>query len=66
MKLHRHLTTVTPFSKGLAYVLFILLPIVGFLLGVHYAKATFDSTISNFGSTLAPTPVVNDGGRPGS
>ncbi len=38
MKLPKQLTTVTPFSKYLAMFLFILLPIVGFYLGIQYQK----------------------------
>src|SRR3979411_1719351 len=36
--LPKSLTTVTPFSKYLALVLFILFPIVGFYLGVLYGR----------------------------
>ena len=37
-KLPPELTTVTPFSKGLAIFLFLLLPLGGFLLGMSYQK----------------------------
>lgn len=36
MKLPKELNTVTPLSKSLAIVLFIVLPIVGFFLGMRY------------------------------
>ena len=38
MTLPKSLTTVTTFSKILALFLFILLPIVGFILGMEYEK----------------------------
>lgn len=38
MKLSKTLTTITPFSKTLAMVLFVLLPIVGFYLGMKYQQ----------------------------
>jgi hypothetical protein len=39
MKLPASFTTVTPFSRGLAMVLFIVLPFCGFLLGRMYQQA---------------------------
>src|SRR5258706_5864740 len=36
MQLSKELTTVTPFSKYLAMVLFILFPFIGFYLGMQY------------------------------
>lgn len=42
-------TTVTPFSKYLAMVLFILFPFVGFYLGIQYQKLISQKTvITNF------------------
>jgi len=38
MKLPKELTKVTSFSKTVAIILFILLPIVGFLLGIRYQE----------------------------
>ncbi len=38
MTLPKSLTTVTPFSKSLAVLVFILLPFVGFFLGVRYQQ----------------------------
>jgi len=38
MKLSKSFTKVTPFSKYLAMILFILFPFVGFYLGVQYEK----------------------------
>jgi hypothetical protein len=32
-------TTVTPISKALAFILFILFPIIGFILGMNYERA---------------------------
>lgn len=34
----KQFTTVTPFSKALAMILFIVLPFVGFYLGIQYQK----------------------------
>lgn len=45
-------TTVTPFSAGLALVLFIILPIVGFILGMHYQRAITVSTGSTIEESL--------------
>jgi hypothetical protein len=38
MKLPKSLTTVTGFSKTLALLLFMILPLVGFNLGIQYQK----------------------------
>lgn len=38
MKLPKYLTTVTTFSKTLALFLFIIFPILGFVLGMNYQK----------------------------
>lgn len=40
MNLPKSLTTVTPFSKFIALILFILLPIVTFYLGLRYQNPT--------------------------
>jgi hypothetical protein len=37
-KLPKELVTVTPLSKGIAMVVFILLPFIGFLIGVQYQE----------------------------
>lgn len=37
-RLPKSLTTVTPLSKTIAFLLFILLPFIGFYLGMHYQK----------------------------
>lgn len=39
MTIPKYLTTVTPFSKYLAMFLFILLPFVGFYLGIQYQQS---------------------------
>ncbi len=57
MKLPKSWTTVTPFSKTLAFVLFITLPFVGFYLGMKYQQG---SSLSNYQSqpiSLTPTVV---------
>ena len=39
MKLPKSVTTVTPFSKTLALLMFILFPLAGFYIGMQYQKA---------------------------
>jgi hypothetical protein len=34
----KQLTTVTPFSKTIAIILFILLPFIGFYIGMQYQR----------------------------
>ncbi len=51
MQLPKSLTTVTPFSKQLALFLFIIFPIVGFLLGGHYEQAR------QYMISSTPTPI---------
>lgn len=41
MKLPKELTTVTPLSKILAAILFIMLPFIGFFLGTRYQRILF-------------------------
>ena len=48
-RLPKSLTTVTPLSKTIAFILFILMPFIGFYLGMHYQK-TLDS-LSTFSTT---------------
>ncbi len=64
MKLPKELTTVTPFSKALAVILFITLPFFGFYLGLLYQKSltvpsgracTLESKICPDGSTVGRT-----------
>lgn len=47
MKLSKKLTTVTPFSKYLAMVLFIILPFVGFYLGIKYQEINYTISIGS-------------------
>lgn len=44
MDLPKPTTTVTPFSKILALILFVVLPFVGFFLGQSYGKMSTNST----------------------
>ncbi len=39
MRLSKKYTTVTKFSKLLALALFILMPFIGFIIGMRYQKA---------------------------
>jgi len=48
MNLPKSLTTVTTFSKIIAGILFVTLPLVGFYLGMEYQKEI----------TPKPTPIV--------
>ena len=43
MELPKYLTTVTPFSKILAIILFVLLPILGFIFGMEYKQMQIQS-----------------------
>lgn len=57
-KLPTFLTTVTPFSKFLAMALFIILPFVGFCLGVRYqALLTYSPPLVETVTKITPTPV---------
>lgn len=62
MVLPRSLTTVTPFSKFLALLFFILLPFMGFFFGMAYQQkisslpeATSPAQYSNPSPTPTPT-----------
>jgi len=59
--LHRYLFTVTTFSKLLAMFLFILLPFLGFYLGMQYQQKITVATpvISEVQKTATPTPTFN-------
>jgi len=46
-------TTVTPFSKLLAAILFITLPFVGFYLGLHYQEKNLVQAPSQISSSQA-------------
>ncbi len=54
MPLPKSFTTVTPFSKILAAVLFITFPFVGFLAGMQYQKVTSSNQTAN---QINPTPT---------
>lgn len=57
MQLPKELTTVTPLSKAVALLLFITLPIIGFLNGMQYQK-TADNQPSSL-QLSTPTPLQN-------
>jgi hypothetical protein len=60
-KLPKWLTTVTPLSKILAMILFVLLPFVGFYIGMKYQEKTNISPIVinvNKPVNLTPTPTT--------
>lgn len=54
MPLPKELTTVTPLSKTIALILFILLPILSFFLGMNYQKVIENKAAV----TSTPTPGV--------
>lgn len=59
LKLPKELKTVTPLSKYLAMVLFIILPFWGFYLGIQYQKLNYtanNSVINPQYSSPKPTP----------
>lgn len=60
-KLPQWLTTVTLFSKLLAMILFIALPLAGFYLGMKYQEKTTVITpvVSEVKTTVSPTPYVS-------
>ena len=62
-KVHRYLFTVTTFSKLLAMFLFILLPFVGFYLGVEYQKKITVPTTSQV-IIVTPIPTINPTATP--
>jgi hypothetical protein len=70
MTLPKNLTTITPLSKTLAIILFIVFPLVGFLIGMKYQQLntlnpTTLSNITNIKSnpinktaSITPTPLI--------
>ncbi|MGH7203756.1 MAG: hypothetical protein ACREHC_04915 [Candidatus Levyibacteriota bacterium] len=63
LKLSKTWTTVTPLSKFLAMALFIILPFVGFYLGVQYGKKV---TPSYPPVQYTPPPPVTISNKPSS
>jgi len=55
MELPKYLTTVTPLSKILAIILFVLLPVLGFIFGMEYKQMQIQSQPPT--STVFPTPI---------
>ena len=62
MKLHPSLTTVTPISKFLAMLLFVLLPFFGFYLGMQYGRITIERTsyinTNKTTNNISPSPAI--------
>jgi len=56
MSLPKELTTITPTSKFLAVILFVSLPVVGFLVGMRHQQIVSSPTII----TSYPTPTIDD------
>lgn len=63
MNLPKELTTVTPISKLLAMTLFIILPFIGFYLGLKYnqnnTSIDSSSSIANTLNTVTASPFAN-------
>src|SRR3990172_6218207 len=57
-KLPKFLTTITPFSKSLALIIFITFPIIGFYLGLNTNSKQLIDTLSS--SVNSPTPVPTE------
>lgn len=75
MQLPKELTTVTPLSKFLALLLFILLPILGFVFGTKYQKTVNSwqyntNVISNSSqqsqNIISSTPAISQDVNPDS
>ncbi|MFH1565859.1 MAG: hypothetical protein ABIB98_01515 [bacterium] len=58
MELPKSLTTVTTLSKILAGILFVLLPFIGFYLGMKYQTSTSPAPTSVKTPTTTPDPTV--------
>src|ERR1035437_3947931 len=56
-KLPEWFITVTPFSKALAMILFILLPFVGFYIGMNYQAAINLEFLSSSQQAIKITPT---------
>ena len=59
MQLSESFTKVTPLSKGIAIVLFALLPFIGFFLGVKYQQLIKIENNPNL-CQVSPMPIIND------
>lgn len=62
MELPKELTTVTPLSRRIALVLFFLLPIIGFFVGVKYQTQTKESIRDQINPPVvisSPTPTLS-------
>jgi hypothetical protein len=59
MKLPKYLTTVTPFSKTLAIILFVFLPVYGFIFGMEYNQIQIQSQtpVPSIQTVLLPTSI---------
>jgi len=61
MKTSNEFTTVTTFSKILALILFITLPIIGFLFGMNYQKIISDIPLTDDIACTADAMICPDG-----
>jgi hypothetical protein len=59
MQLPESFTKVTPLSKGIAMILFALLPFIGFFIGVKYQQLININNIPNL-CQVSATPTPND------
>jgi len=58
-KLPKYLTTVTPFSKALALIIFVTFPLLGFYLGIKYQKLLTIPPVSSV-NTNNTTTISNN------
>lgn len=61
MKLAKSLTTVTPFSKFLAMLIFIIFPFIGFYLGILYQKYSSPNIDNSALFSPSATAIVTNG-----
>ncbi len=66
MKVHRSLKTVTPLSKTLAFALFIILPFIGFFIGMEYGKMHAYSQQEQQSIFMPYIPTTDDVQKPAS
>ena len=57
--LPKSLTTVTPFSRVLAAILFIFVPIIAFIMGMQYQQNMYALDEVSFESELRITETVD-------
>ncbi len=59
MQLPKELTTVTPLSKILAIILFIMFPFIGFWLGLKYQANFQPARVEEQSINIQPSPIIS-------